>query len=137
MMNSMNIPIKQYAKILYKIIDGKSKNDAEKIIGDFVAILTENNDQGKIKKIIEEFNNFWNKEKGIVEAEILSAKELNKDIAKLLNNYIAKLSGAKEVVMSESIDKNLLGGVVIRYGDKVVDGSLKTKIESLKIELTK
>ena len=133
----MNIPIKQYAKILYKIIDGKSKNDAEKIIGDFVAILTENNDQGKIKKIIEEFNNFWNKEKGIVEAEILSAKELNKDIAKLLNNYIAKLSGAKEVVMSESIDKNLLGGVVIRYGDKVVDGSLKTKIESLKIELTK
>lgn len=133
----MNIPIKQYAKTLYKIVDGKNKSETEKIISEFVAVLAENNDLGKIKKIIAEFNNLWNKEKGIVEAEIASAKELDKDIVKLLDDYIVKLSGAKEVVMGEKIDKNLLGGVIIRYGDKVLDGSLKAKISSLKIELTK
>jgi F-type H+-transporting ATPase subunit delta len=136
-MEFMNIPTKQYAKTLYKIIDGKSKNEAEKIIEDFVAAMSENNDLGKIKKIIEEFNKTWNREKGIVEAEILSAKELDKDIVKLLNSYIVKLSGANEVVLSERVDKGLLGGVVIRYGDKVLDGSLKTKINDLKNNLVK
>lgn len=133
----MNISIKQYAKILYKLLDGKNKSEAEKIIEDFVAVLAENNDQGKIKKIISEFGVIWNKEKGIVEAEVLSANELSKDIVKLLDDYIVKLSGAKEVVMSESVDRNLLGGVVIRYGDKVLDGSLKTKINELKNNLIK
>lgn len=133
----MNIPTKQYAKTLYKLVDGKSKNEAEKIIEDFVTVLAENNDQGKIKKIIKEFSNNWNREKGIVEAEILSAKELDKEIVKLLNSYIAKLSGAKEIVLSEKVDKSLLGGVVIRYGDKVLDGSLKTKINDLKNNMVK
>jgi F-type H+-transporting ATPase subunit delta len=133
----MDISIKQYAKTLYKLIDSKGKNEAEKIIEDFVAVLAENNDHGKIKKIIEEFNNFWNKEKGIVEAEISSAKELDKEIVKLLNNYIAKLSGAKEVVLSEKVDKNLLGGVIIKYGDKVLDGSLRSKINDFKNNMVK
>jgi len=134
---NMNIQIKQYSTILYKLLDGKSKSEAEKIILEFVAVLTANNDLGKLKKIISEFGVVWNKEKGIVEAEIISVNELSKDIVKLLNDYIAKLSGAKEVMLSEEVDKSLLGGVVIKYGDKVLDGSLKTKIDSLKRELTK
>jgi len=137
MMNSMNIPIKQYAKTLYKLLDGKSKSEAEKIILEFVAVLTANNDLGKLKKIISEFGVVWNKEKGIVEAEITSASELSKDIVKLLDDYIAKLSGAKEVIIKEKVDKSILGGVIMRYADKVLDGSLKTKIEELKSNLVK
>jgi F-type H+-transporting ATPase subunit delta len=133
----MNIPIKQYAKTLYKLIDSKGKTEAEKIIEDFAAVLVSNNDQGKIKKIIAEFDNIWNKEKGIVEAEVISAGELSKDIVKLLDDYIAKLSGANEVILSEKVNKDLLGGVVIKYGDKVLDGSLKTKINDLKNNMTK
>lgn len=133
----MNIIPKQYAKTLYKLVDGKSKSEVEKIIEEFIAAMVANNDQGKIKKIIIEFNNLWNKEKGIVEAEVSSAKELDKDIVKLLYCYIVKLSGAKEVVINKKVEKNILGGVVVKYGDRVVDGSLKTKINSFKIELTK
>ncbi len=133
----MNIPTKQYAKILYKLVDGKNKNEAEKIINEFIAVLVENNDQGKIKKIIWEFNNLWNKARGIIEAEIISASELSNDVIKLLNDYITKLSGAKEAILSEKVEKNLLGGVIIKYGDKVLDGSLKTKIIYLKNNLIK
>jgi len=134
---NMNIQIKQYSTILYKLLDGKSKSEAEKIILEFVAVLTANNDLGKLKKIISEFGVVWNKEKGIVEAEITSASELSKDIVKLLDDYIAKLSGAKEVIIKEKVDKSILGGVIMRYADKVLDGSLKTKIEELKSNLVK
>ena len=90
-----------------------------------------------LKKIIEAFSVIWNKEKGIVEAEVLSANELSKDVVKLLNGYITKLSGAREVVIREKVEKNLLGGVVIKYGDRVVDRSLKTKISDLKNNMVK
>ena len=133
----MNISIKQYATTLYKIIDGKSKNEVGQIIKEFAAVLVVNNDQGKLKKIIEAFSVIWNKEKGIVEAEVLSANELSKDVVKLLNGYITKLSGAREVVIREKVEKNLLGGVVIKYGDRVVDRSLKTKISDLKNNMVK
>jgi len=62
---------------------------------------------------------------------------LDKASIKLLENYIAELSGAKEVVLNEKIDKNILGGVVIRYGDRVVDGSLRTSLEELKNKMIK
>jgi F-type H+-transporting ATPase subunit delta len=133
----MKITNKQYAKTLYKLVDGKNKNEVEKIIKEFVAILSENNDLGKIKKIIEAFSVIWDKEKSMVEAEITSAKELDKDMVRLLNGYIVKLSGAKEVVINKNVDKNILGGVIIRYGDKVLDGSLKTKISELKNNMAK
>lgn len=133
----MKVLVKQYAKTLYNLFDGKKKNEVEKIIAEFVAVLAENNDLGKIKKIIAEFEKFWNKERGIVEAEITSARGLDKDVVKLLNSYIVKLSGAKEVIMSEKVDKNLLGGVVLRFGDKVVDGSLRNRLEDLKQKMLK
>ena len=133
----MNISIKQYAKTLYKLIDGKNKNEAGKMIEEFVAVLALNNDLGKIKKIIEEFGRIWNKEKGIIEAEVISSSELSNDIVNLLDGYILKLSGAKEVILSEKVDKSLLGGVIIRYGDKILDGSLKTKIHELKNNMVK
>ena len=67
----------------------------------------------------------------------MSARELNKETIKLLKSYVIKLSGAKEVVVDEQVDKNILGGVVIKYGDKVIDGSLKAQLEELKDKLVK
>jgi len=62
---------------------------------------------------------------------------LDKETGKLLKNYITGLSGAKEVLVSEKTDKNILGGVIIKYGDKVLDGSLKTSLEELKEKMIK
>jgi len=91
----------------------------------------------KADKISAEFIKIWNEKYGIVEASATSANGLDKASIKLLENYIAELSGAKEVVLNEKIDKNILGGVVIRYGDRVVDGSLRTSLEELKNKMIK
>lgn len=133
----MKITEKQFALSLYESLSGKSEKEAGVVIEKFVKVLVENNELAKFEKIIEEFVNIWNKEKGIVEAEITSAKGLDKEIVKLLNGYIVKLSGAKEVAMKEKIDKDLLGGVIIKYGDQVLDGSLKMRLSSLKDKMVK
>ncbi|RLC38700.1 ATP synthase F1 subunit delta [Candidatus Falkowbacteria bacterium] len=133
----MDITPKQYAAALYDSVKEKKKNNLKAILKEFVKFLAVNNDILKSEKIILEFEKIWNKKNKIVEAEIISADVLDKPTVKLLKEYIAKLSGAEQVFSSQLVEKNLLGGVVVKYGDKIIDGSLKTRLNNLKEEMIK
>ncbi len=133
----MKITPKQYAQSLYEVLKGKSKNEVKDYILNFFNTVVNNNDISKLERIIEQFEKKWNKEEGIIDAEIVSSRKLEGDIIKLVKNYIKKISGAKEVNILEKEDKKVLGGIVIKYEDKVLDASLKTKLNDLKLELSK
>lgn len=131
----MNILPKQYAESLYQCLEGISNKEINIIIENFVKVLKKNNDTNKLNRIIEQFCIIWNKKEGIVDAEIISAKKLDNEIIKSLNYYIFKLSGAKKVFVNQKVDKNILGGVIIKYEDKIFDGSLETKLVELKKDM--
>jgi len=133
----MKISAKQYAQSLYEVVKDKKDSQIRKIIKNFSRILINNNDILKIDKITAEFARIWNRERGIVEAEIIGARKFDNKIIKLLNDYIIKLSGAKKIEIKQTVDKNILGGVIIRYEDRVIDGSLKTKLSELKNKMIK
>ncbi len=133
----MKIIPKQYAESLYQSVQNKKDSQIKSAIENFVKLLIVNNDIAKADKIIEQFKKIWNKEEAVVEAEVVSARELDKAIVKLLKGYIAELSGAGKVDLKQKVDKNILGGVVVKYGDKVLDASLKTQLEELKENIIK
>ena len=133
----MKITPKQYAESLYQIVADKKDSEVKIAVENFVKVLISNNDIFKVDKITEKFVKVWNREQGIVEAEVVSAKELDKKIVKLLNDYIVKLSGARKVVAKQKVDKNILGGVVIKYEDKILDGSLRMRLGELRSEMVK
>ena len=128
----MKISTKQYAESLYQVVQNKKDSEVKIAVENFVKVLVNNNDISKADKIINRFVKVWNREQGVVEAEIVSAKELDNKIVKLLNSYIVKLSGAQKVVVEQKVDKDILGGVVIKYGDKVLDGSLRMRLGELR-----
>ena len=131
----MRITAKQYALSLYESVYGKTAGEAKPLVKKFVELLVKKNKITLEDKIIKEFDKTWNKAAGLVEVEITSAGGLNKEMAKLLKSYVAKLSGAKEIAVQEKIDKTMLGGVIIKYGDKVLDGSLKNGLAELREKL--
>ncbi|MDO8592961.1 MAG: ATP synthase F1 subunit delta [bacterium] len=133
----MKITPKQFALCLLESVDGQPASQAKAVIKNFVELLGKQGRLGQEEKIIEEFGKLWNEKNGLVEAEITSVRGLDKELVKLLKNYIIKSSGAKEAALAEKIDTSLLGGVVIRYGDKVLDGSLKNSLLELKEKLVK
>ena len=133
----MKISHKQFALSLYEAVEGKPAGPVKAVIGKFVELLAKKNMLASADKIVAQFVKIWNEKHGVVEALALSTNGLDKANIKLLKHYIAKLAGAKQVVLDEKTDKNILGGVVIRYGDKVLDGSLKTQLEELKSKLIK
>ncbi len=133
----MKVTIRQYAESLYESVVDKTADEIKSVIKKFVGILKENNDFLKIEKILNEFIKIWDRNHGVVEAEVTSARELDKDVLKLVKDYVEKLSGAKEVALTEKVDKSILGGVVIKYEDQVMDGSLKARIKELKENMIK
>lgn len=133
----MKITAKQYAQFFLETVSGKTEEKTKRAIENFAKILIAGGDESKLEKVIAHFIALWNKEKGIVEAEITSARELEKEIVKFLRGYIIRLSGAREVELKQKVDKGILGGVIIKYGDMVADRSLKTRLEELKVKMVK
>ena len=133
----MKITAKQFALSLYESVQGKTNSEAKTLIKKFVELLAGKKSLNLADKIVAEFVKIWQEKHGLVDAEITSVSDLSKDTARLFKNYIAKLSGAKEVAVSTKVDKSLLGGVVIKYGDKVLDGSIKASLADLKNKMIK
>lgn len=133
----MKITAKQFALSLYESLEGKTAGQIKAVIKKFVEFLAGKNMLDRADKIEAEFLKIWNEKNGIIEALSISANELDKANIKLLKNYIAALAGAKTVFLKEKINKSILGGVIIKYGDKILDASLKTQLEELREKLVK
>ncbi len=99
-------------------------------IEQFVLILQKNNKLKKIDYIIKDFITYSKKQEGIKIVEIETARKLEPSAL----SSIKKLFGEKSEI-TETINKNLLGGVKIKVDDMVYDASLKTQLSKLKASL--
>jgi len=98
--------------------------------GNFVKVLAENKRLELLPSIAQLFEAFKAQKEKSVEVELQSAFELPAAIQdKLAKALSVKLD--RDVNVSSSIDKSLIGGVVIRAGDTVIDGSVKGRLAKL------
>ena len=125
----MRITFKQYAQTLYEITDGKS-------VADFARYIYRKRKLKIAGKVIEQFAAIYNEKKGIVEADAVTAEKLSAGAEKKVKEYIEKKYGAKEVVLKNTVDEKIKGGIVLKVGDEVVDGSLEGRLEELRKILT-
>jgi F-type H+-transporting ATPase subunit delta len=73
-------------------------------------------------------------DQGLVRAEVTSAGPLSEDYLGKLRGELEKATG-KKVVVTHKLDKSLIGGVVTRLGDRVIDGSVKTRLATFRESL--
>ena len=96
----------------------------------FLKVAAENGRLEIIPEIAEEFELLRANEEGTIEAEVISAYAVNaaqkKSIAQALKNKLGR-----EVTITTKTDKSLLGGVIIRAGDMVIDGSVKAQLDKI------
>jgi F-type H+-transporting ATPase subunit delta len=69
--------------------------------------------------------------KGVVRAEVTTAVELSEVYYARLQAQLERMT-SKRVVIDRRVDASLLGGVVTRIGDRIIDGSLRTRLQSLR-----
>jgi F-type H+-transporting ATPase subunit delta len=128
----MKISVQQYAKSLYDSVLEKSEKEIKAVLHNFVALLGKNRELNKAEEITRVFNELWNKEHGEINATLVSARELGPTARETVTSYLKEKTSAKKINLKEEINKKLLGGFVLKYDSKVLDGSLKTSLENLK-----
>lgn len=131
----MKITAKQYAQSLFEATKDASEKEAKEATKKLAEVLVSNNQTSQLEKVLDYFSSLWNKEKGILEAEIISSNKLDNDTKKVLLEFIDKKTKGKEVEIKETVDKKIKGGFVIRLGDEILDSSLSTRIKELKKSL--
>lgn len=128
---------KKYAELLFEITKDKDSESVKLEIEKFLKLLIKNNQLKNQNKIIENFISIYNKENNIVNVEVETANPISKEVLSHIEKFITKKTGAKVVEFDNKINKNLISGLIIKYGDRILDDSLKTKINNLKNDIVK
>ena len=84
-----------------------------------------------IKYIVAEYLKIYYKKNRILDVRATFTKELTDEQKKKLINKLSQKTG-KEINLEIKIDKNILGGGVIRIGDKIIDGSIRRELDNWK-----
>lgn len=131
----MKIIAKQYAQALFLEIKNQKDNDVSNVVLKFVEILKKDNCLSQMEKIIFYFNELWKKEYSLVEAEISTARKIEPELKQNLVDYLTKISKAKKIKIIDKENKKIIGGFVVKYDDKIIDASIKNKINKFKNSL--
>lgn len=125
-----NLSDAQVAGLFISILAGKLTGEAE----NFVRVLAANGRLALLPEIGAQFEALKNEREGVVEAEVQSAFELSDAQLRDVVQRLEKKTGRK-VRARVSVDRELIGGVRIVLGDKVIDGSARGQLGALETAL--
>ena len=85
--------------------------------------------------VIREFRRLHRRREGIVEAMVTSAVDLDEQEQEALLERLVAMTGSR-VEMQLGVDPELLGGIQVRLGDRLIDGSVRGRLERLRASFT-
>jgi F-type H+-transporting ATPase subunit delta len=104
------------------------------VVRNMVGLLVERRRMAILPSMARALRTLSDERAGLVRAEVSSAKALSEDYVRRLQGELEKMTGRK-VVLDRKVDPSLIGGVVTRVGDLVIDGSIRTRLADLKSQL--
>ncbi len=107
---------------------------ASKIIRNFLFVLADHRRTQLIPEVIATFHQVIRQRQGVAEAEISSAIELSAAQKKEMAATLARLTG-KKIETKFALDPALLGGAIVRIGDTIYDGSLRSRLNEMRARL--
>jgi F-type H+-transporting ATPase subunit delta len=110
------------------------KINANELTSTFLKVIEKNKRFSNLASIITQFMNINSQKRGDVLADITSADELNDDQKNNITNQLKSILGDK-LSLSFDVDKNIMGGLIVKVGSKMIDTSLANKINKLKIAM--
>lgn len=124
--------IENYEKI--KVMLEILGDDGSKAIKSFAAMMVILDAIDSFEQTYKDFVELANQLKRQVSIEVISVIELDREILNEIKENVDKKTGL-DVRIKNVLDKNIIGGIVIKIGDKVIDLSIKDKLEDLKNKL--
>ena len=104
------------------------------LVWNLLRLLSQKNRLSLLPQIIEAFQQLVDEERGIAHAQIVTAVPMSGEERAAIARRLSELTG-KQVQIETREDPEILGGLVARIGDRLIDGSTKTRLIALKRQL--
>ncbi|WP_243544420.1 ATP synthase F1 subunit delta [Pseudodesulfovibrio tunisiensis] len=114
--------------VLTRIIE---KMSMDQMVRNFCDLLAEKGRLEQIPAIASDYKDMLDVAQGIVTGELVTVKELSEERKTELKGRLEEKAG-KKLELAFAVDKDILGGVVLKIGDKVLDASLRAQLQNLK-----
>ena len=103
-------------------------------VRNLVLLLVRRNRIEQLPRVAAEFRRLDDRRNGLTHATATSAAPLGADETKAITARLEELTGGR-IALETAVDPSLLGGVVVRVGDRLIDGSVRGRLERLRVQL--
>jgi ATP synthase F1 delta subunit len=114
-----------------KVVDGGNEHFVN-----FLKLIAERHRMPAVFRIRREFDSLWREENKLLEVRITSAVDLDEDLVKSIGQRIEEQTG-KQIDLDANVDPDVIGGLVLRVGNMVMDASVRGRLERLRKEVAR
>jgi len=114
----------------------KAISGADETFVNFLELLIEKHRMPVVFRVRAEFDKLWEEENKLLPVTITSAVELPKSTVKQIGDRIAEQTDRK-VDLSANVDPDILGGIVVRVGNSVLDASIRNRLENFRKQVAR
>ena len=112
------------------IVAAAGSMNLDPLTTNFLGVLARNRRLGQLPQVIRAFNLLAANHRGEITAEVTSAHRLDDDQVTALKNNLKSRLG-RDVAVDLTVDPTILGGLVVKVGSQMIDGSIRTKLNNL------
>jgi F-type H+-transporting ATPase subunit delta len=114
----------------------KAVSGTEEIFDNFLELLIEKHRMPAVFRVRRELDRMWERENQLLPVEVTSAIELDESTVKQIGDRIGEQTGQK-VELSAKVEPDILGGIVVRVGNSIIDASIRARLESLRKQVAR
>ena len=105
------------------------------VAANFIRLVTTKRRLFFIREMIADYRKLYDTSRGVTRAEVTSAAGLTVANVAALKDSLRAASGGREVALDMKVDPSIIGGLIVRLGSRMVDGSLKTKLNAIRLAM--
>ena len=121
---------------VFGLLTGMMKGTVPAAGINFLKLLIEKHRMPAVFRVRRTFDELWQHENKLLPVEITSAIELDKKTVKQIGDRIGEETGQK-IELSEHVDPDILGGLIVRVGNSIIDSSIRARLHSLRKQVAK
>jgi F-type H+-transporting ATPase subunit delta len=101
----------------------------------FLKVLVDNGREEILEEILGRYEQLVKEHLGRIEVQVTTAVELSEEQVDRLKERLERVLESREVILDTNVDPGLIGGAVFRFGGRLMDGSIRGRLESLREEM--
>jgi F-type H+-transporting ATPase subunit delta len=110
---------------------GKLLEGVDPVVANFLALLIENHRMPVVFRVRREYDALWEQENQRLPVTVTSAVALDEATVKSIGDAIGRQTG-QQVDLTANVDPDVLGGLVVRVGNSILDASIRNRLENLR-----